>query len=107
MRMVSSASRHIVARKRVDRPSPKRSTKISVAFSDLFFKPYIYLGPEVVSIGDATHFPKIFFLAFLCLSGAGRVFIVVILIEIFIVIIILFVEKEVLLLIRKAMLGGR
>lgn len=40
----------IVARKEGDLPSPKRPTKISVAFSDLFFKPRIYLGPEVISI---------------------------------------------------------
>ena len=90
--------------KRVDLPSPKRSTKIPVAFSDLFFKPCIYLGPEVISIWDTTRlFSSRLFLTFLLLSGVRRVFVLLLIIKIVVVVFFL-VEKKVLVLICKATL---
>ena len=90
--------------KRVDLPSPKRSTKIPVAFSDLFFKPCIYLGPEVISILDTTRlFSSRLFLTFLLLSGVRRVFVLLLIIKIVVVVFFL-VEKKVLVLICKATL---
>ena len=97
--------------RKVELPSPKWSTKIPVAFSDLFFKPRIYLGPEVISIWDTTRlFSNRLFLSFLWLSDVRtwKIFILLRLLIIEIVIIIfLLVEKEILVLVCKATLEER